>query len=207
MDASQEVVSLFCYCFVLLCLQKAITDEKFGPASSCNICTPSATHAAPTPLPLPSIETITFNEAEHGDTRKQPLPTPGAISLANAVQSLNQEEHMEEEIRGYSDEEEEEEGDVVEEGELETKEIHNHEGEIRRDDVIEEVDEEAFLDKQDEQEDGEIIANGVESAHGETNNRINYLSDEEEESEASAARIQQHFEGPLVNFSIANQTL
>lgn len=183
-------------------MQKAVTDEKLGPASSCNICTPSTTHAVPTPLPLPSFETITFNEAEHGDTQKQPLPTPEAISLADSVQSLNEEEHIEEEIRGYNDEEEEEE-DVVEE-ELEKKKNHNHEEEIRRDDVIE-VDEEVFLDKQDEEHGEEIVANGVESAHGDDNHRINYVSEEEdEESEAAVTRIQQRFEGPLVNFSIAN---
>lgn len=196
-DVSMAVV------FVAFCLQKAVTDEKLGPASSCNICTSSTTHAGPTPLPLPSFETINFNEAEHGDTQKQPLPIPEAISLADSVQSLNEEEHMEEEIRGYNDEEEEEE-DVVEEEELEKKKNHNHEEEIRRDDVIE-VDEEAFLDKQDERQQEEIVANGVESAHGEDNHRINYVSEEdEEESEAAVTRIQQRFEGPLVKFSIAN---
>lgn len=107
---------------------------------------------------------------------------------------------MEEEIRGYNDEEEE---DVVEE-ELEKKKNHNHEEEIRRDDVIE-VDEEVFLDKQDEEHGEQIVANGVESAHGDDNQRINYVSEEEdEESEAAVTRIQQRFEGPLVNFSIAN---
>ena len=187
--------------FDAFCLQKAVTDEKSGPASSCNICTSSTTHVVPTPLPLPSFETITSNEAEYGDTQKQPLPIPEAISLADSVQSLNEEEHMEEEIRGYNDEEEEEED--VEEEELEKKKNHNHEEEIRRDDVIE-VDEEAFLDKQDEQQE-EIVANGVESAHGEDNHRINYVSEEdEEESEAAVTRIQQRFAGPLVKFSIAN---
>jgi hypothetical protein len=196
-DVSMAVVFV-----ALFCLQKAVTDEKLGPASSCNICTSSTTHAGPTPLPLPSFETIAFNEAEHGDTQKQPLPIPEAISLADSVQSLNEEEHMEEETRGYNDEEEEEE-DEVEEEELEKKKNHNHDEKIRRDDVIE-VDEDAFLDKQDERQQEEIVANGVESAHGEDNHRITYVSEEDEEESEAVTRIQQRFEGPLVPFSIAN---